>query len=55
MNFKLNTGVNPDAEVIPVGKRGTILPSTKEATDKRQALAAMSPRLAGKKTAKKED
>jgi hypothetical protein len=55
MNFKPNNGVRPEGETIPTGKRGVILPSTKEATALRQSLAAKSPRLAGKKIVVKEE
>jgi hypothetical protein len=52
MKFTLNAGVHPEGDIVPLEKRGTILPSTKEATELRQKLMATCPRLAGKKLKK---
>lgn len=50
MKFTITKGANPDAGVIPTDKRGVILSSTKEATEKRQTLASLAPCYQGRKT-----
>jgi hypothetical protein len=54
MKFTPNKGINPDGDIIPSEKRGTILPSTKEADELRRTLAQNSPRMMGKKLKVKE-
>ena len=56
MKFKINNET-PGSKYgqIPVEKRGVILPSTKEATEKRQALAMNAPSKMGRKVKEVED
>ena len=49
MKFTPNQGVNKIGDIIAANKRGIIAPSSKAATETRQALAAVSPRMRGKK------
>ena len=52
MKFTPNKGINPDGNIIPMDKRGTILASTKEADELRRTLAQTCPRIMGKKLKK---
>lgn len=55
MKFTPNRGVHPAGDTVPTEKRGTILPSTKEASEARFAMSLKSPRVMGKKVPKQED
>ena len=56
MKFKLNSATEGSKYgTIPTEKRGVILPSTKEATEKRQALAMNAPNKMGRKIKEPEE
>jgi hypothetical protein len=52
MHFTPNNGVNPNGDIIPNEKRGVILPTTEQASERRRLLSQNSPRVMGKKEVK---
>jgi len=52
MNFTPNSGIHKTGDIVPIDRRGVILPSNKEADEKRYALSLKSPRMMGKKPIK---
>jgi hypothetical protein len=48
MKFTLTKGVWVEGDIVPMEKRGTILPSTKENQERRFEMSTKSPRAMGK-------